>query len=283
MSTPSTWRGLAVSTRRCLLPLRHRGAETQVDLALLRSRNALVRARTRLISHARGITKSLGARLPACSTESFADKAGACVPGELRPALAPVLTVIAQLSDEIRALDKKIEEMAEERYPETALLTQVAGVGTLTATVYVLTLEDPQRFPRSRSVGSYLGLRPRDSGSLQPQLRITKAGDEHLRWLLVGRPTTSSDPSAPIPTCGAGASSLQRRVAGPPRSGRRWRSPASSPCCFCASRPQERSMSPYATPGSALSLWRRRVERLKSCGERRFERMAASSKRRERS
>jgi len=78
-----------------LAPLRHRGAETQVDLALLRSRNALVRARTRLISHARGTTKSLGARLPACSSESFAAKAGACLPDELRPALDPVLAVIA--------------------------------------------------------------------------------------------------------------------------------------------------------------------------------------------
>jgi len=99
-----------------------------------------------------------------------------------------VLVVIAELCAQIRALDERIEKMARQRYPETALLTQVPGVGTLTATVYVLTLEDPERFPRSRSVGSYLGLRPRqrDSGSLQPQLRITKAGDEHLRWLLVG-------------------------------------------------------------------------------------------------
>ena len=182
-----------------LAPLRHRGAETQVDLALLRSRNALVRARTRLISHARGITKSLGARLPACSTESFADKAGACVPGELRPALAPCLPSSRNSATRSARWIRRSRRWREERYPETALLTQVAGVGTLTATVYVLTLEDPQRFPRSRSVGSYLGLRPRDSGSLQPQLRITKAGDEHLRWLLVGRPTTSSDPSAPIP------------------------------------------------------------------------------------
>jgi transposase len=171
-----------------LAPLTHRGAETQADLALLRSRNALVRARTRLISHACGTTKSLGARLPACSAESFAAKAEACVPDELRPALDPVLVVIAGLCAQIRALDERIAEMARQRYPETALLTQVPGVGTLTAMVYVLTLEDPERFPRSRSVGSYLGLRPRqrDSGSLQPQLRITKAGDEHLRWLLVG-------------------------------------------------------------------------------------------------
>ena len=89
-----------------LAPLTHRGAETQADLALLRSRNALVRARTRLISHARGTTKSLGARLPACSAASFADKAGACVPDELRPALGPVLAVIAGLCAEIRALDE---------------------------------------------------------------------------------------------------------------------------------------------------------------------------------
>jgi transposase len=170
-----------------LAPLTHRGVEAQVDLALMRSRNALVRARTRLISHARGTTKSLGSRLPACSSDAFADKTAAHVPAELAPALAPVLAIIAQLSAEIRALDAKIEELAKERYPETALLTQVAGVGTLTATVYVLTVEDPARFPRSRSVGSYLGLRPRQasSGSLEPQLRITKAGDEHLRRLLV--------------------------------------------------------------------------------------------------
>jgi transposase len=171
-----------------LAPLTHRGAETQADLALVRSRNALVRARTRLISHARGTTKSLGFRLPTCSSDAFARKAGPCVPEELTPALAPVLTIIQGLSEEIRALDTKIEEMAEERYPETALLSQVPGVGTLTATVYVLTVEDPERFPKSRAVGSYLGLRPRQasSGSLEPQLRITKAGDEHVRWLLVG-------------------------------------------------------------------------------------------------
>jgi transposase len=170
-----------------LAPLTHRGAETQVDLALLRSRNALVRARTRLISHARGTTKSLGSRLPTCASDAFAGKAGPLVPEELTPALAPVLAIIASLSGEIRALDAKIEEMAKERYPETALLSQVPGVGILTATAYVLTVEDPERFPKSRSVGSYLGLRPRQasSGSLEPQLRITKAGDEHLRWLLV--------------------------------------------------------------------------------------------------
>lgn len=171
-----------------LAPLGHRGAATQADLALVRSRNALVRTRTRLISHARGCTKSIGGRLPGCASGAFARKAGPCVPEELAAALAPVLAIIASLSEEIRALDHKIEEMAQERYPETALLTQVPGVGSLIASVYVLTVEDPERFKPARSVGSYLGLRPRqaDSGTRSPQLRITKAGDEHLRWLLVG-------------------------------------------------------------------------------------------------
>lgn len=51
----------------------------------------------------------------------------------------------------------------------------------------MLTVEDPQRFPTSRDVGCYVGLRPRqsDSGESQPQLRITKEGDIYLRKMLV--------------------------------------------------------------------------------------------------
>ena len=89
---------------------------------------------------------------------------------------------------EIARIDRQIERLAEERYPETRLLRQVTGVGALTALTYVLTLEDPARFADPRAVGSYLGLRPRqaDSGDLSPQLHVTKAGDEMLRRLLVG-------------------------------------------------------------------------------------------------
>jgi transposase len=170
-----------------LAPLRHRSAETQQDLALLRSRSALVRARTQLITHVRGSVKSFGTRLPRWGSEAFARKAESQIPEELEPALSPVLRAIAQLSGEIKALDERIEKTAEERYPETRLLTQVPGVGTLTAQCFMLTIEDPARFPKARAVASYVGLRPRqaDSGSISPQLRITKAGDEHLRWMLV--------------------------------------------------------------------------------------------------
>jgi transposase len=170
-----------------LAPFQHRRADTQADLALVRSRDVLVRSRARLINHIRGAVKSVGGHLGKCSSVTFATKALPHLPPELEPALAPLLEVIATLDAQIRTYDRRIEELAQERYPETALLRQVSGVGALTALTYVLTLEDPARFPDPRAVGSYLGLRPRqaDSGDLAPQLHITKAGDEMLRRLLV--------------------------------------------------------------------------------------------------
>lgn len=172
---------------RLLYPLRHRSLETQADLAVLRSRAALVRARATLVNHLRGTVKSVGGRLPRCETKYVADRAAKCLPSELAPALSPILSAIAELTIRIAAYDRQIEQMAKERYPETDLLRQVPGVGAITATTFVLTVEDPTRFPRARAVGSYLGLRPRraESGMLNPQMHITKAGDKHLRSLLV--------------------------------------------------------------------------------------------------
>lgn len=133
------------------------------------------------------MVKVFGSRLPMCSTDAFAKKAQEHLPETLRAALGPVVEIISALTVQIKGLERKIEALAREVYPETALLAQVSGVGTLTSLAFVLTVEDPRRFPKCRSVGSYLGLRPRqaDSGALKPQLRITKAGDEMLRGLLV--------------------------------------------------------------------------------------------------
>ena len=171
-----------------LYPIQHRGAAAQADLALLHARDALVRNRTRLINHVRGAVKSLGERLPACSAPAFARRAASHLPEALRPALEPLLAEIARLTALIRAYDRNIDQLCTERYPQTARLRQVQGVGPLTALAFVLTLEDPRRFARSRKVGPYLGLvsRRHDSSDSRPQLRISKAGDEFLRRLLVG-------------------------------------------------------------------------------------------------
>jgi transposase len=94
---------------------------------------------------------------------------------------------IESLTEQIKKLEANIEQIARIEYPETELLRQVSGVGTLIALTFVLTVEDRERFQKSRDVGCYVGLRPRqsESGQSQPQLRITKEGDRYLRTLLV--------------------------------------------------------------------------------------------------
>ena len=91
---------------------------------------------------------------------------------------------MGSLTQRIRDYDRKLRTISKEHYPETELLRQVEGIGPLTALTFVLSLEDPYRFERSRSVGAYsLGLVPaRDqSGDRDPQKRISKEGDQTLR------------------------------------------------------------------------------------------------------
>ena len=173
---------------KSLHPIQHRSTEVREDLLVLRAREALVESRTKLISAVRGLVKSMGARVSNCSSPSFSQKAAAEIPDEVRETLQPLLRLIATLSDEIKTFDRRIDKLAAEKYMHTQLLRQVVGVGPVTALGYVLTLETPLRFARSRDVGPYLGLVPRqeDSGDIQPQLGISKAGDRMVRKLLVG-------------------------------------------------------------------------------------------------
>jgi transposase len=170
-----------------LYPMTHRSADAQRDLEYLRARDQLVAVRTKLINHVRGTVKSSGARLSRCSADAFAKRA----PGELPPALAPALTplvdVIADLTRRIAQADGQLAALTRARHPVALRLQEPAGVGPLTALAFVLLIEDPHRFRKSRDVGPYFGLVPRldDSGDSTPQLRISKAGDELGRRLLV--------------------------------------------------------------------------------------------------
>jgi transposase len=172
---------------KLLYPVRHRGEGSQAHMAMIRSRQALVGCRTQLVNHVRGTVKSFGGRLPKCPARSFHNKAPEHIPEALRPALEPILEQIGSLTQRIRDYERQLEKVSEEHYPETGLLRQVEGVGPLTALTFVLTLEDPYRFEKSRSVGAYLGLVPASdrSGESDPQKRISKEGDEMLRKLLV--------------------------------------------------------------------------------------------------
>ena len=170
-----------------LSPIQHRSLDTIVDLNVIRNRDLLVRSRTRMISHVRSVIKTIGWRVPKCQTNIFAERARLRIPPELQETLLPILDLIETLNAQIEERERRIEELAAIKYPETELLTQVPGVGTITALAFMLTIEDPCRFKSSRSVGSYLGLRPRqkESGDKKPQLGITKEGSSLMRKLLV--------------------------------------------------------------------------------------------------
>jgi transposase len=161
--------------------------EAQQDLTILRAREALVRARTLLINAARGLAKTLGRRLPSCASRDFAARCRETLPAALQASIGKLAEQIESLTEQLEVMKTEIQTVAAERYPETRRFQAVHGVGPLTALTYVLTIEDPRRFPKSRDVGSFLGLRPRQSqsGNRDPQLSITKAGDRRLRCLLV--------------------------------------------------------------------------------------------------
>ena len=168
-------------------PVRHRSAKAQIHLTAIRARAVLVSTRTALVNAARGLTKSYGERLKKCGTEQINRESSQGLSQDLRDALDPLLKEIESLNERIAEYDGRIEQIAKEVHPEVALLKQVKGVGTLIALTYVLTLDDPHRFRRSRDAGCFLGLRPgrRNSGNSEPQLHISKEGDRYLRTLLV--------------------------------------------------------------------------------------------------
>jgi transposase len=172
---------------RLLRPIRHRSEQAQSDLMTIRIRAALVEARTSLVNSARGFTKALGERLPACDADAMGVEKMEALPPAMQQRLRPLLEQVEALTAQIKKLETTIEQIARTQYPETQLLTQVHGVGTLIALTFVLTVEDRERFQKSRDVGCYVGLRPKqsESGESQPQLRITKEGDRYLRTLLV--------------------------------------------------------------------------------------------------
>jgi transposase len=170
-----------------LCPIQHRGEQAQEHLAMIKARAALVEGRTALVNTARGLTKSFGERLGKCDADQMGVGKLAGMPAGLQAVLEPLLVTVETMTENIQGYDKQLAEIAREHYPETALLEQISGVGQLIALTFILTLDDPNRFQRSREVGCFLGLRPkqRDSGESQPQLGISKEGDVYLRKLLV--------------------------------------------------------------------------------------------------
>lgn len=170
-------------------PQRHVRAELAVRDALVR--DALVRTRTRFIAVLKALVRRDGLRLTAGDAERTAAKfavldATGVVTPVLRAEVAPLLTILAPLNEQVAAADRRLAAIAAEdarvRRPMTA-----PGIGPVTATAFVATLDDAGRFQDAHQVMAYLGLVPseKSSGERQHRGRITKAGSPRVRWLLV--------------------------------------------------------------------------------------------------
>jgi transposase len=178
---------LARADIQLLSPIQHRSEDAHSDLTVLRSRDQLVKTRTQLINHVRGVAKAFGVRINKCVSPTFPRRAAETqMPDSLMAALQPILAALTALNNQIRAYERMVEEMAQRSKDVQPLLT-IHGVGELTTMAFVLTLEDASRFQKSRDVGAYLGLVPKQwqTGQSDPELRISKTGDAFVRRLLV--------------------------------------------------------------------------------------------------
>ena len=173
---------------KLLWEIRHRGDKVHLDLELVKARRFLVQERTSMIVRLRSVVKSFGYRLPSCGADCFWRKTREDLPQVLEDTLGHFYEVLELLNEKIHLYDAKIEALSREDYAaESELLRAVPGVGVQTSMAFILLVEDPGRFAKSRDVGSYFGLRPRldQSGERNPELPITKCGNSMMRQLLV--------------------------------------------------------------------------------------------------
>ena len=220
-----------------LSPVQHRDASSQRDMALLRSREALVVARTLLVNHVRGVVKSFGKRLPACSTGCFSKAVSKQIPELLEPVLLPVLEQIASLTEQIKGLNQKIQALADDHYPQTRLLRQVKGIGPITSLAFVLTLETHGALARvGQSEPSWVWF-PEESSRVIPILKdgSPSRGTRGCAVFSSMPPTTSSGPSVRTATCAASARKSLPAAESSPRRKPSSLSLASWPSCSITS------------------------------------------------
>jgi transposase len=166
----------------------HRTSDQQRHVrAKLAVREALVRTRSKYISLIRSLLRRDGLRLPAGSARSFLVRLAALqTSAELQDEIAPLVTLMHGLNEQITRADDELAGLVKAD-PVVKRLTSVPGVGAVTATCFVSTLDDVGRFPDAKQARAYLGLVPTEYSSGERKLRggINKAGPNRARYLLV--------------------------------------------------------------------------------------------------
>lgn len=165
---------------RLSAPRRHVRAELAV-------REAVVRTRTRYVALAKALVRRDGLRVPSSAAERVGTHLQAlAVSPALAAELAPLLTLLPPLNATIAAADERLAQL-EQTDPSVALLMTAPGIGAVTASALVATIDDVTRFGAAHQFEAYLGLVPgeRSSGEQRRVGPITKAGNRRVRWLLV--------------------------------------------------------------------------------------------------
>ena len=169
-----------------LVEVHHRGEQQQKDLLVVQARATLVGTRTDLINVARGTVKGFGYRLEAMDTDNVTSAMADDLPVDIAGPIKALLRTVESINLELELLDDEIKQLIKQ-YPATKEMMKIRSVGEVTALTFVLTIGDAERFSSSRTVGVAVGLTPNkdQSGQNDPQLGISKAGNEYMRGLLV--------------------------------------------------------------------------------------------------
>ncbi len=106
-----------------LYPVKHRSAQAQTDLLMIRGRAGLVRSRTALVNAARDSPRATASGCGLQCAHMNPEKAGT-EPGTAEAALEPLLDAIESLSERIVEYNERIENLALQSSPQVALLKQ---------------------------------------------------------------------------------------------------------------------------------------------------------------
>lgn len=163
-----------------------KSANAHKDRGLLKARHRLICVGRDLQNTIRGLLGGAGLRL-AKGKAKFSKRVREILEDhpEMAAAISPLLAAREAVLRQVEQMDKALVARVKAD-PSCRLLMTVPGVGPVTALAFIATIDDPERFADSRSVGAYLGLTSRryQSGEMDYSGRISKHGDDMLRHLL---------------------------------------------------------------------------------------------------
>ena len=169
-----------------------KSAEQQSVLMLHRTRELMVRQRTMLVNAIRahmaefGIVAPVGIPRVKELLAVIADADDDRLPPIARTCLDGLARQFLSLHEEITLAEKRIH--AWHRSSEVSQrLETIPGIGPITASALAASITDPALFKSGRELAAWIGLVPRQNstGGKERLGRISKQGDQYLRWLLV--------------------------------------------------------------------------------------------------